>query len=92
MEWVDPTHMMVLLVGIAVVAAVWLQTASTIQRARRRKRRDRRMFALGFSAGWLTATVLPRRRQPRALRAVADIKCRSLAIAAPIVRRVRENA
>lgn len=92
MEWVDPTHMMILLVVLAVGAALWLHTASALARARRR-RRDRRIFAVGFATGWVTARFLPRRRpQPKALRAVAAIRARSLAIAAPITRWARENA
>lgn len=79
MEWVDPTHMMVLLVVLAVTAAMWFQTATAVSRARRR-RRDRRIFAVGFTAGWMAARVLRGRtfprRPPQPLRAVAAVRAR----------------
>lgn len=94
MEWVDPTHMMVLLVVLAAAAALWFQTATAVSRARRR-RRDRRIFAVGFTTGWVAARVLRgHRRPPNAIahlvrpitRSVADVKARALTLAEPVTR------
>lgn len=69
MGWLEPTHLMILLVAIAIVAAIWIHTASVIAQAR--KRRARRFFVLGFSAGWMAATIFGgRRRRPKTVQAL----------------------
>ena len=71
MGWLEPTHLMILLVAIAVVAAIWIHTASVIAQAKRR--RARRFFVLGFSAGWTAATIFGgRRRRPKTLQALVQ--------------------
>jgi hypothetical protein len=56
--WLDPTHLMILLVAIAIAAALWLHVASAVSRAKRR--RARRSFLLGMSVGWTAARIVHR--------------------------------
>lgn len=71
MGWLEPTHLMIVLVAIAIVAAIWIHTASVIAQAK--KRRARRFFVLGFSVGWTAATVFGgRRRRPKTLQALVQ--------------------
>lgn len=79
MGWLDPTHLMVVLVAISVVAALWLHIASAIKEARRK--RSRRFFALGFSVGWTAATLFGRRNQPKSLRTLMMKRARPLGLA-----------
>ena len=58
MGWLDPTHLMILLVAIAVTAALSLHVASAVARAKRRRRR--RSFLLGMSVGWTAARIVNR--------------------------------
>lgn len=69
MEWLEPSHLMVVLVAVALIAALGLQAASVVAEAKRR--RSRRLFALGFSAGWMAARIFGGRR-PKALRLLAQ--------------------
>lgn len=82
MEWLEPSHLMVVLVAVALVAALCLHTASVVAEARRR--RSRRVFALGFSAGWMAARIFGGRR-PLGLRALANHakRARPLGLARP---------
>ena len=65
-----PTHLIALLLGVAIIAAICGFTASAV--ARRNKRRARGFFLLGFFCGLMAgATLRGRRRGLNALGAVA---------------------
>ena len=68
MGWLDPTHLMFLLVALAIVAALSLHVASVVAQAKRR--RSRRFFVVGFSAGWVAATVFSAKRRRKTLHAL----------------------
>ena len=86
MGWLEPTHLMFVLVSIAIVAALCLHIASVIAQAKRR--RARRFFVLGFSAGWVAASIFGgKRRRRKALRPLTGAGTRIRALAAPLARR-----
>ena len=64
----EPTHLISLLVAVAIIAAICGFIASAV----RNKRRARRFFLLGFFCGWMAGGILRgRRRGLNALGAVA---------------------
>ena len=56
-----PTHLVALLVAVAIVAAICGFMASAV--ARRKKRRPRALFVVGFFCGLMTGAILRRRRR-----------------------------
>jgi uncharacterized membrane protein YeaQ/YmgE (transglycosylase-associated protein family) len=65
-----PTHLISLLLAVAIIAATCGFIASAV--ARRNKRRTRGVFLLGFFCGWMAGSILRgRRRGLNALGAVA---------------------
>jgi uncharacterized membrane protein YeaQ/YmgE (transglycosylase-associated protein family) len=77
-----PTHLIALLVAVAVVAAMGGYVASAV--VRRNKRRARGFFLLGFVCGWMAGPIL--RGTRRGLNALAtvvrygDVRSRSAGI------------
>jgi|ERR1700737_1110840 len=57
----DPTHLIALLVAVAIIAAIWGFIASAV--ARRNKRRARGSFLLGFFCGLTAGAILRGRRR-----------------------------
>ena len=69
---VGPTHLVFLLLAVAIIAATCGFVASTV--ARRNKRRARGFFLLGFLCGFMASPILRRRRRGlNALGAVARL-------------------
>ena len=69
---VGPTHLIALLLAVAIIAAMCGFLASTV--ARRNKRRARGFFLLGFLCGFIASPILRRRRHGlNALGAVARL-------------------
>src|ERR1700732_3929172 len=70
MRSLGPTHLIALLLAVAIIAALCGFIASAV--ARRNKRRARRFFLVGFVCGLMAGQVLGGRRPHlRALRALA---------------------
>lgn len=66
----ETTHLIPLLIAVAIVAATCGFIASTV--VRRNRPRTRRSFLLGFFCGWMTGAILRgRRRGLKALGAAA---------------------
>ena len=56
-----PTHLISLLLAVAIIAATCGFIASAV--ARRNERRTRGVFLLGFSCGWMAGSILRGRRR-----------------------------
>jgi hypothetical protein len=74
-----PTHLISLLLAVAIIGAICGFVASAV--SRRNKRRARRFFLLGFFCGLMTGAILRERR-----RGTGRFAVRTLTSAAPRVR------
>ena len=70
MASLGPTHLISLVIAVAIITATcWLITSAVV---RSTKRRRRSIFFLGFFCGWMTGAIVRRRRRGlNALRAAA---------------------